>query len=316
MPAHGYAFALLTAAFFGAGAVLANRVTVDIHPLLTTELNLAIGAALLGTYLAARRRPLLPRGLDRGDWIRLGFVSVIGTGLSLALVVTGLSMTSPVNGGFLIQLQGPVAVLASVAVLGDRLRWWQTLGLTVTLFGGLLVVMRSPTAGLTSLRAGDVLVLLGALLAGLAYLPAKTLMDRVPPLQLSLWRLLPAALVLLPVLPLVPGRLRWHPDAATLTLQLVLAVTNFCLAYVTLHQALIRLRPWQTAGVLQLEPAFTVVISLVALALAPTPLQLAGGALMIAGGLAAHRPDHGAAHAKAGPPTPAEPLRNSQGSTR
>ncbi|MGA4842181.1 DMT family transporter [Streptomyces sp. G45] len=317
MPAQGYGFALLTAAFFGAGAVLANRVTADIHPLLTTELNLAIGAALLGTYLAVRRRPLLPRGLGRGDWVRLAFVSVVGTGLSLALVITGLSMTSPVNGGFLIQLQGPAAVLASVAVLGDRLRWWQTLGIAVTLFGGLLIVMRSPSAGLTSIHGGDVLVLLGALLAGIAYLPAKSLMDRVPALQLSLWRLLPAAVVLLPVLPLVPGRLRWHPTTTTLTLQLVLAVTNFCLAYVTLHLALARLRPWQTASVLQLEPAFTVVISLAALALVPTPLQFAGGALMIAGGLVAQRPDRTATEpAPAPPPTSTEPLTNSQGSTR
>ncbi|MEE1824677.1 DMT family transporter [Streptomyces sp. BE20] len=290
MRAQGYLYALLTAAFFGAGAVLANRVTREIDPLLTTELNLSIGAALLAGYLVARRRPLVPRGLSARDWARVGFVAVVGTGLSLALVITGLSRTTPVNGGFLIQLQGPTAVLASVFLLGDRLRWWQSTGLAVTLAGGVLVVLREPGAGFTAVGSGDLLVLAGAVLAGLAFLPAKSLMARVPALQLSLWRLVLATVVLLPVLLLAPGPLRWHPGAGTLLLQLLLAVTNFCLAYVTLHLALDRLRPWETASVLQLEPAFTVVVSLLALSLAPTPLQLAGGVLMIAGGLVSNRP--------------------------
>ncbi|MGW6916325.1 DMT family transporter [Kitasatospora sp. NPDC054939] len=306
MRTQGYLFALLTAAFFGAGAVLANRVTVEIDPLLTTELNLAIGAALLGGYLAVRRRRLVPRGLSGRDWIRLALVSVVGTGASLALVVAGLSETSPVNGGFLIQLQGPTAVLAAVLVLGDRLGRRQTAGIAVTLLGGLLVVMREPGAGLTSVGRGDLLVLAGAVLAGLAYLPAKRLMDRMPALELALWRLLPAAVALLPVLLLSPGSLRWHPGPGTIGLQLLLAVTNFCLAYVTLHLALARLRAWETASVLQLEPAFTVLISLAALALVPTPLQLLGGALMIGGGLLANRP---ARTPPAPVPAPEEPLQ-------
>ncbi|MET8702999.1 DMT family transporter [Kitasatospora sp. NPDC004723] len=305
MRAQGYAFALLTAAFFGAGAVLANRVTREIDPLLTTGLNLSIGAVLLATQLAVRRRPLVPRGLTGRDWIRLGFVSVVGTGLSLALVIGGLSRTSPVNGGFLIQLQGPTAVLASVLLLGDRLRGWQSAGLAVTLAGGVLVVLRDPGAGFTSVGTGDLLVLAGAVLAGLAFLPAKTLMAKVPALQLGLWRLVPAAVVLLPVLLLTPGPLRWHPTAGTLGLQLLLAVTNFCLAYVTLHLALERLRPWETASVLQLEPAFTVLVALLALGLAPTPLQLLGGVLMIGGGLLANRPAPTRGPAPATTPAPA-----------
>ncbi|MFE7559410.1 DMT family transporter [Kitasatospora sp. NPDC057500] len=290
MRTQGYVFALLTAAFFGAGAVLANRVTREIDPLLTTEINLSIGAVLLAVQLAVRRRPLVPRGLTGRDWLRLGFVSVVGTGLSLALVISGLSRTSPVNGGFLIQLQGPAAVLASVLLLGDRLRARQSAGLAVTLAGGVLVVLRDPGAGFTGVGTGDALVLAGAVLAGLAFLPAKSLMAKVPALQLGLWRLVPAAVVLLPVLLLTPGPLRWHPTAGTIGLQLLLAVTNFCLAYVTLHLALERLRPWETASVLQLEPAFTVLVALLALGLAPTPLQLLGGALMIGGGLVANRP--------------------------
>ncbi|MFB7475113.1 DMT family transporter [Kitasatospora sp. NPDC056184] len=307
MRAQGYAYALLTAAFFGAGAVLANRVTREIDPLLTTELNLSIGAVLLAGWLAAQRRPLVPRGLTGRDRLRLGFVSVVGTGLSLVLVISGLSRTSPVNGGFLMQLQGPAAVLASVLLLGDRLRGWQSAGLAVTLGGGVLVVLRDPGAGFTAVGTGDALVLAGAVLAGLAFLPAKSLMAKVPPLQLALWRLVPAAVVLLPVLLLAPGRLRWHPTAGTIGLQLLLAVTNFCLAYVTLHLALERLRPWETASVLQLEPAFTVLVALLALGLAPTPLQLLGGALMIGGGLLANRPapEPAPAHDQAPEPAPA-----------
>ncbi|MFE2106496.1 DMT family transporter [Kitasatospora sp. NPDC059463] len=300
MRTQGYAFALLTAAFFGAGAVLANRVTREIDPLLTTELNLSIGAVLLAGRLAVRRRPLVPSGLGGRDWLRLGFVSVVGTGLSLALVISGLSRTSPVNGGFLIQLQGPTAVLASVLLLGDRLRARQSAGLAVTLAGGVLVVLRDPGAGFTGVGSGDALVLAGAVLAGLAFLPAKALMATVPAPLLALWRLVPAAVVLLPVLLLAPGPLRWHPTAGTLGLQLLLAVTNFCLAYVTLHLALERLRPWETASVLQLEPAFTVLVALLALGLAPTALQLLGGALMIGGGLLANRP--APATATAAPP--------------
>ncbi|GAA1395297.1 hypothetical protein GCM10009639_30280 [Kitasatospora putterlickiae] len=304
MRTQGYAFALLTAAFFGAGAVLANRVTREIDPLLTTELNLSIGAVLLAVQLAVRRRPLVPRGLTRADWLRLGFVSLVGTGLSLALVISGLSRTSPVNGGFLIQLQGPTAVLASVLLLGDRLRGRQSAGLAVTLAGGVLVVLRDPGAGFTGVGTGDALVLAGAVLGGLAFLPAKSLMAKVPPLQLGLWRLVPAAVVLLPVLLLSPGPLRWHPTAGTLGLQLLLAVTNFCLAYVTLHLALERLRPWETASVLQLEPAFTVLVALLALGLAPTPLQWLGGALMIGGGLLANRPAPAPKPAPTTTPTP------------
>lgn len=286
----GYLYCLLTACFFGLGAVLANIVTADIDPLLTTLINLALGAALVGGYLALRRQPLLPRRLDRRTWLQLLAVSILGTGVSLAFVITGLSRTSSINGGFLIQLQGPAAAVTAMVVLGERIHSRQALGLVATLLGGVMVVMRTPHLALSAVGSGDVLVFIGAVMAGIAFIPAKLVMRSVPPMQLSFVRLLLAAAALLPVVLGMHGRLRWHPTTHTALLQILLAVTNFCLAYITLHMGLSRVRAWEAASVLQLEPVFTVVAGLVLLLILPTPLQFAGGAVMIAGGLVANLP--------------------------
>jgi drug/metabolite transporter (DMT)-like permease len=281
----GYFYLVVTTGFFGLGAVLANMVTTRIDPLLTTQLNLSIGTVLLGAYLVSRHQPLFPRELPGVDWVRVAFASVVGTGISLAFVITGLSLTSPVNGGFLMQLQGPTAIVVSTLALGERFRWWQGAGITVTLFGGFMVVMRTVDISLSAIGVGDILVFVGAVLAGVAFVPVKTVMARIEPLQLTFLRLLIAAITLVPIVVFSAGELRWQPTEYILLLQIVLAVTNFCLAFVTLHLGLSRIKAWEAASILQLEPAFTVLASFLLLALVPTPLQFAGGALMIAGGI-------------------------------
>lgn len=297
MRLRGFLSLVTSACGFGLGVVLGKQLTETLDGALIATIGLSGGGLLLAGYLLLRRRALLPR-LSLGGWLSLLALAIFGTAIPLLLVLAGFTRISAIASGVLLQAQGPAAVLFAVLWLRERLAWWQVVGSGILVAGSVLVVWRP---GLTweGDAVGALLVLVGALGYGFALIPAKRLAARADPLQVGALRLLLAAIVIAP-LPFV--HVQWPLDVQLQvpligedfswlligTLALYIFVSN-CVSYIAQQSGLRSLKAWEAATILQTIPLFTVLFAIILLSEAPTPLQIAGGAAVILGGIIAGR---------------------------
>jgi drug/metabolite transporter (DMT)-like permease len=299
----GIGYALAGSLMFGLGAVLAQIVGREIEVTLIAVTALSLGGLLLTLVLSLTGTSLfrLPT-LTRSAWAQLLLLAGPGTTLPLLLIVSGLSHTSALEGGFIIQLNGVAALVFAFILLGERVRTRQGIGIILLLVGSALVVWSGAAggggAGANSL-IGDGLILAGALGIGFGYIPAKQLSSRFDSLPLTALRLLIGAVMVLPVLGLEvllgsPHTLLWRPSLATLWVALpIYILTNFCLAYFMQQEGLRLLMAWEVAAIMQTTPLFSAVLAVLLLQNTMTPEQVLGGLLAFAGGLIVSLPEKG-----------------------
>jgi drug/metabolite transporter (DMT)-like permease len=309
----GYAFA--ASLMFGLGAVLAKLVGSEIDATIVAFVNLAAGGLLLAGVLLLTGTPLFKalRLLKRADWIDLLLLSFFGTALPLYLIVGGFARASALEGGFLLQLNGVAALIFAVLLLGERIRWKQSIGMLLLLLGSLLVVFKGAQGvGLGSGGVGDLMILAGAIGLGFGFIPAKRLSQRVDTLPLTMWRLLLGACTVLPVvafqLLFAAHSLLWQPTITTLWVLPLYIVTNFCLGYLSQQEGLRLLQAWEMAAIMQTVPLFSTLFALLLLHDTMTLVQVVGGLLALLGGIVVSL--SGEAQAQT-PTTETVPLRES-----
>src|SRR5579859_4817725 len=117
----GYAFA--ASLMFGLGAVLAKLLGKEIEATIVAFLNLAVGGLLLTAWLMLTRAPLFKAllALNRTDLINLFLLACPATALPLLLIVAGFALTSALEGGFILQLNGVAALVFALLLLGERI---------------------------------------------------------------------------------------------------------------------------------------------------------------------------------------------------
>jgi drug/metabolite transporter (DMT)-like permease len=293
----GFAAMSTTAAFFGMGVVLAKVLTGALNGFLIAFLALFGGGFLIAAYLLIRRLKLLPP-LSPGGWVNLLLLAGLGTALPLILVLAGFAQTSAIVAGVLLQAQGPAAVLFAALLLGERLTRGQLAGIGLLLLGSVLVVWQPNLtadlmAGLTGQGAavgdaaggvGALLVLGGAVAYGFALIPAKRLTRQADALQLSALRLLLGSLFVVPILFAQESFAVGEVSAAIVGTFALYIVTSCCLAYIAQQSGLRFLKAWEAAAILQTIPLFTAIFALLLLSETPTPLQIAGGVIVMVGG--------------------------------
>ena len=172
------------------------------------------------------------------------------------------------------QFSGIAAVVFAVLLLDERLTFRHVWSGLVLLLGSLLIVVQpAPAFGWTTINPSDLLVLIGAVGLGFAYIPAKNLAQQLTALQVSTLRLLIGGATLIP---LVLARLGTHSIRITPTVVWalpLLVIVNYCLPYITLQAGLRRLRAWETAAVMQTVPVFSTFFAVVLLHDSLTSLQ-------------------------------------------
>jgi drug/metabolite transporter (DMT)-like permease len=278
---------------FGLGVILGQIVGKEIDVTIVAMAALSLGGLLLALGLALSGTSLfrLP-ALTRSDWVQLLLLAGPGTTLPLLLIVSGLSRTSALAGGFIVQLNGVAALLFAFIFLGERIRWRQGIGILLLLVGSALVVWSGAPGGAEgNSLSGDALILAGALGIGFGYIPAKRLSSRFASLPLTALRLLLGAAMVLPILAfeLLLGsshRFLWNPSPATLWIALpIYTLTNFCLAYFMQQEGLRLLMAWEVAAIMQTTPLFSALLAVLFLHNTMTTAQVLGGLVAVAGGL-------------------------------
>lgn len=285
MRLRGYVFALITSCMFGLGAVLAKIVGEAFNPFFVSWLALTCGAGCVAVCQLLRHKPLLPK-MTRASWIDVLLFASIGTALPLVCVVMGLAQTSAITGSFLMQLQGPAAILCAMIFLKEKLVWKQVVGIAVLLVGSLLVILRDVHGPLQVMGGqGDLLVIVAALAIGFSYIPGKRLTERGDALQIILLRLCGGSLLLLPLLTLQTNILVAPLTWTVLGALVLYIVSNFGVAYILQQASLSLLQAWKAAAIMQTLPLFSTFFALLLLHESLTPLQIVGGCVILLGGL-------------------------------
>ena len=283
MRVRGLLLTLITACMFGLGTVLAKLVGEAFNPFFVSWLALLCGAICVAACQLVRRKRLIPR-LKRASWIDLCLFASLGTALPLVCIIIGLAQTSAITGSFLMQLQGPAAIIFALIFLKEKIVWKQIGGIALLLVGSLLVILRDLHGPLQVAGGrGDLLVVIAAIGLGFSYICGKRLSTQGDALQIILLRLLIGSFLLLPLLAFQTTVLIVPLSWSIVGILALYVVSNFGVGYILQQVGLGLLQAWESATIMQTLPLFSTVFALLLLHEALTPLQIIGGCVILLG---------------------------------
>jgi drug/metabolite transporter (DMT)-like permease len=265
-------------------AAATASVPQPISPITVVWLRFAMGVAVLGLAVGARRQFALPSRSELGYF---GLLGLIGITFHQWLQSTGLLTSQASTTAWIVATTPVFMALLGWLVLKERLNWLKWAGILLAAFGVLLVVsqgdLRAVTAGQFG-APGDFLILISApnwavfsVLSrrGLAKHPAARMMLYVMGLG---WLFSTLQLLLGPGLSEI-GLLTTNGWLAVLFLGI------FCsgLAYIFWYDALQAIPASQVGVFLYLEPLVAVVVAALVLNEAILLASLLGGAVILTG---------------------------------
>jgi O-acetylserine/cysteine efflux transporter len=194
-------FLLMFVCLLWAGNTIVSRVVVGtlmVPPLWFAAMRALVVVAALLPWL----RPLPPRPLQ------VALVTFAISGASFALTFIGLKDATPSAVSIVSLSNAPLTVLFAIPVLGERVHWRRTVGVTLA-FAGVVVAIASPEEAEASF--GLLFVLAGAVASALGAVFLKRI--ELEALRLQAWAGASSAVVLMP-LSLLLERGQWHAMAA------------------------------------------------------------------------------------------------------
>jgi len=247
----------------------------ELSPLAFAPLWFAVASLWgIGLYLL-REGPSWPTGL----WASLRPILWLGglNGSHNLLFFVAITLGDPTLAAFFSRSETVYSVLLGTVLLGERMRYYQWLGVAISVLG----------TGLITFRAGRlvwlmlVLLLVSNFFLSLSTLVAKKNVITVPPLILSTARTIVMA-VLLGLIGLGAGQLAW-PDLTAWLWIIGGAFFGPFLSYVLFYRGLLYLDLAKGVIIRATQPLFVAIYGLILFGTLVTFRQFAGGMLMIAG---------------------------------
>lgn len=275
MPARtvGVLLIAVSAASFGAMAIFARQAYdggADVTAVLFLRFSLA---APLMAVLLRFRGLRWPRGRTLAGLCAMGAVGYVGQSLSY---FTALTMASASLVALLLYLYPAIVTVLSTVVLGARLTPGKAAAVAIAMIGTALTI----GPDLSGRPLGIALGAAAALIYSVYILAGSRLTDRAGALPSSTVIITAAAvvyavvvLVQRPAFPATGGS--WAAVTAMAVVSTVVAITTF-------FAGMARLGPADASTLSTLEPVVTVVLAAVVLDERISPVQLTGGALILA----------------------------------
>jgi drug/metabolite transporter (DMT)-like permease len=285
----GAALCLFSAVCFGAMAVFGKLAyAAGVSPGALLLLRFALAAALLGLLLATRPRlrsdgalpgPRRPRGAPTRRLVVTGLgLGAIGYATQAGLYFSALERIDASLVALVLYTYPAMVTLAAVLLGRDRLTPARCAALLAASCGTLLVLVG---AGALRFDTLGVALAFGAALTYTVYiLVADTVVHRLPPVVLSAWVMTGAA-VALGFRALATGGVGLGFGPAGWLWVGCIAVVSTVLAMLAFFGGLRRTGPSTAAILSTFEPVVTAGLAALALGEFLTPLQLAGGALVL-----------------------------------
>ena len=276
----GIAFVVASALAFGAMAIMARAAYADgVDTPTLLALRFSIAAACL--YVVTRlRRVDLPSGRDLASVALLGGV---GYGAQAGTFFTALTLAPAGIVALLLYLHPALVAVLAAMFLHERMTPAKLVALVVALAGMTLTVEPALAGGIEGfprLPAGVALGIAAAAIYAVYIVVGTRLTSRIEPLALSTVVTLSAAIVFVIVSAIAGPRLPqsssgWLAVGGIALVSTVAAITLF-------FAGLARVGPTQASTLSTVEPVFTVMLAGLLLGERIAPVQLAGGALILA----------------------------------
>lgn len=265
--------ALLIAAVWGANLVAIKVGLQQFPPFLLSSLRFALILAILLPWL----KPV------RGQMVNILVISVFAGAFHFAATFLGLSLAKGASAAAIaIQLNVPFATLLAVVFLGERLKFWRTLGVVMA-FSGVIVLGFDPEV----LQYLDALLVIAV--AAFVYAVGTVMMRRVKGVtvfQLQAW----IALISLPFLLglsliVEPGQWRHAPEIEARTVAAILfsAFGASIFGHGGIYYLLQRYPVSVVSPFLLLAPIFGIVFAVTLLHDTLTTQMIIGGLTTLAG---------------------------------
>lgn len=287
--------ALLKATFavvvWGASFVATKIALQDISPVTVVWLRFAIGVAILGVAVIARRQFALPQGRELSYFALLGF---LGITFHQWLQSTGLVTAQATTTAWIVATTPVFMALLGWFILREKLGWVKVGGISLAAAGVLLVVSKGDFAALSTGRfgaPGDFLILISAPNWAVFSVLSRRGLQTHPAARMMLFVMGMGWLFSSVLLFAGPGL----TEVGQLSLNgwlgvLFLGIACSGLAYIFWYDALQAIPASQVGAFLYLEPLVAVAVAAILL---NEPLLLAsllGGVIILAGVWMVNRP--------------------------
>ncbi len=277
----GFAFVIVSAAAFGAMAILARFAYasgVDTPTLLALRFAIAAAAMLA---IAHARGVALPRGTTLAGLIGLGALGYGGQAFSF---FTALTLAPAGLVALLLYLHPALVALLAAAFLHERLNAAKLFALVLALAGTTLTVAPALSAPVASAHTASAAAGIGFALAAATfysiYIIVGALLGRhAPPLAMSTVVIASAAAVFVAAA-LVRGP-QWPQTPAGWAAVVGIALVSTVAAITLYFAGLERIGPTRASTLSTVEPLVTVTLAAIVLGETIAPIQLAGGALIL-----------------------------------
>ncbi len=276
--AYGTAFPMISVAIGG------------FAPLSIAFWRAVIGTVSLGGWLLLTRsfsaRPSL------GSWVRLGIVALAGAGVFWPVQNYAVKLSTPVNVAFLVSIYPAIIAVAAPAILGERARRRNLLGLALALSGAYLVLSNGRFLSFFSAEgaAGDGLALVAALSFGSYVILGQLWREKmgVTPEELSFFTFA-LSLPVLGVVAVTQGPLVAQPGLASIGAVVWLGLVTSTAAFLALNAGIRRGAVARGSVHLLVIPLVSALVSWGFFRTTMSPIQWLGGALVLAGIAASSR---------------------------
>lgn len=264
---------LIAATSFGVSDTVTKLVLADGGDVLTLAVCRGIfGLVVMFLYLRMGS-PVLP-DTPRMRWFGLGL------GVLFAAIIYGLFkaielITAPV--AVLTYFIYPLLTGIAASIFGiERLGWRGAVAAVVAFFGLILTIGTNPQ----DLSIAGVAFAIGAALCRTAFLLlARTELQGADP-RLSAWYSLISSTAIFVVAAI--ATVNWHmPHTTTGLIAVIVVCIGTAIATVTLYMSSVRIGPFRTALIMNLEPLLVTILSVPLLGEIITPVQALGGAIML-----------------------------------
>lgn len=276
--------ALFAVVVWGASFIATKMAVAEVSPVTVVWLRFAMGVAVLGWVVAARRQLAIPSRSDLGYFALLGF---LGIAFHQWLQSNGLVTSQASTTAWIVAATPIFMALLGWAILRERVRLVTVAGIALAAAGVVLVVSRGDLPAIAAGRfgtPGDLLILASAPNWAVFSVLSRKGLQRHPSAVMMFWVMTLGWLMTSALWIAGPG----PADVARLSAQgwtavLFLGIACSGLAYIFWYDALRDLPASQVGALLYIEPLIAVVV---AAALLGEPIVLAtllGGLAILAG---------------------------------
>ncbi len=275
--ATGVACIVVSAAAFGAMAILARIAYASgIDTVTLLALRFAI-ASLVMLAIAGRRRITMPSGATLALLMLLG---AVGYGGQAFTFFTALTLAPAGLVALLLYLHPALVALLAAGVLHERITVAKLAALALALLGMTLTIAPALDAGTSATVTGIAFALAAATFYSLYIVAGAWLGRRAAPFAMSTVVIVSAAVVF-GVAAMINGPR--GPQSGTGWLAVIAIAMISTVAAITLYFAgLERIGPTRASTLSTLEPLVTVTLAAMVLGETIMPVQVAGGALILA----------------------------------